>query len=132
MPLLRAVAAGAGTALAIAFPAALLAQILDALSDDDPPAYVFALVPVVLAGALVGGWVAGRRAVDAPQPARPWVAGALASLAAIGLVLAMGVARRAAADEAIAWSSLPALAALAAALGAGTGAVGGRPGRTRS
>jgi len=129
MPRLRGAALGAGAALAVAFPVALLAQIVDAVADgDDPPWPVYLLVPVVLGAMVLGGWVAGRRTASA----RPWVDGALAALLAIVVVLAIGVIRRAAADESVAWATVPATAASAAVLGATGGALAGRsPGRTR-
>jgi putative membrane protein (TIGR04086 family) len=129
MPRLRVAAVGAGAALAIAFPVALLAQIVDALADtDDPPWPVYLLVPVVLGAMVLGGWVAGRRT----SSARPWIDGTLAAVLAIVVVLAIGVIRRAAADESIAWATVPATAAAAAILGATGGVIGGRsPGRTR-
>ena len=129
MPRLRVAALGAGAALAVAFPVALLAQIVDAVAEgDDPPWPVYLLVPVVLGAMVLGGWVAGRRS----RSPRPWVDGALAALLAIVVVLAIGVIRRAAADESVAWATGPATAASAAVLGATGGALGGRsPGRTR-
>jgi putative membrane protein (TIGR04086 family) len=128
MPRLRGAAIGAGAALAVAFPVALLAQIADAVVEgDDAPWPVYLLVPVVLGAMVLGGWVAGRRAAT-----RPWVDGALAGLLAIVVVLAIGAVRRAAADESVAWATVPATAVSAAVLGAAGGALAGRsPGRTR-
>lgn len=118
----RVVALGAGAALALALPATLLAQVLDALADDgDTPALVFALVPVVLAGMVFGGWVVGRRGTP------PVVGlGALAGLVAIALVQTLGVVRRLVADEAVAWGGVPAFLALGAALGVAGAALGRR------
>lgn len=118
----RVVALGAGAALALALPATLLAQVLDALADDgDTPALVFALVPVVLAGMVFGGWVVGRRGTP------PVVGlGALAGLVAIALVQTLGVVRRLVADEVVAWGGVPAFLALGAALGVAGAALGRR------
>jgi hypothetical protein len=125
----RAVGIGAGAALALAVPAALLAQVLDVLAEGDgPPGVVYLLVPVVLGAMVVGGWVAGRQSGGA----RPWAHGALAALAAVLVVLGVGVVRLVAAGESVPWGTVPATAATAALLGSAGGALGGRtPGRTR-
>lgn len=125
----RAVALGVGTALAIGLPAALVAQILDSWRDDDagtgPLTYV--LSTVVLAGVALGGLVVGRQ--RAGRPAR---LGAAAGVLAITVVLALGISRRAVADEGVAWETVPATALVAAALGAAGSALGARTaGRTR-
>lgn len=125
----RVVALGAGAALAIAFPAALVAQLVDAVADgDDPPVAVFALVPVVLAGTAIGGWVVGRR-----RPSHPILDGVLAGLAAMALVLGLGIARRAVAGEDVAWATVPTALAIAGVLAALGSALARRtPARTRA
>lgn len=100
---LGAVASGAGAALAVALPATLLAQILDATADDgiaDAP--LLTLSAVVLVGAGVGGWVvAGRRV----PPLAPLAAAA--GFLAMAVVQGLGVARRALAGEDVAWNVVP-------------------------
>lgn len=127
-PGLRAVLTGAGVALAVSLPAALAAQVIDALHDGDgTPAAVLLLVPVVLAGALVGGLAVGRR----PGGRAP-VVGAAAGALAIAVVQGMGVARRLIADEPVTWSAVPATIAVGAALGAiGATLTARRAGRKR-
>lgn len=100
---LGTVAAGAGAALAVAMPATLLAQILDATADDgigDAP--LLALSAIVLVGAGVGGWVVARRGVPPLVPLA-----AAAGLAAMVVVQGLGVARRVVADEDVAWDVVP-------------------------
>lgn len=119
----RLVTLGAGAALALAFPAALFAQVLEALRDDDAgvgPA-VYALAGVVLVGMVVGGVVVGRR-----RPPRPALTGALAGLVAIAVVLALGVARRLVAGDDVAWGTVPAPIGLAAGLAAVASALSSR------
>lgn len=118
----RAVARGVGAALAVSLPAALLAQVVDALAGDgDPPVLVFALAPVVLAGAWIGGWVVGRGRTQ------PVIAlGAAAGLIAIGVVQALGIARRLVADEDVAWGAVPLLVGAGALLAATGSAFGAR------
>lgn len=95
----RLVGLGVGATLAVALPAALIAQVLDARSENGLPGAVSALIATVtLLGAGVGGWIVGTR------PARPslLVAG-LSGLLAVGLVQALGVVWRTIADEEVAW-----------------------------
>ncbi len=123
MPRWRAVALGAGAALAVALPASLAAQLIDVFADgDDPPRVVYALVPVILAAMVLGGWVVGRRAQRAAM-------GALAGLVAMAVVLGLGILRQLAADEHVTWSAVPTLAALASGLGAAGALLGRRPPR---
>jgi predicted permease len=127
------VAIGAATALAVGLPAALLAQVLEALRDerDSAGALTYVLAGVVLAGMALGGWACGRAAPDA-STRRSAALGAAAGLLAVAVVLALGIVRRLVADDAVAWATVPATASLAAALAAGGGALGvRRAGRTR-
>ena len=119
----RVIALGSGAALALALPAALLAQVLDALHDDggDAGPIVYALAGVVLAGMIVGGAVVGRQ-----HPARPAASGALAGAVAIVVVLTLGVARRLAAGDDVAWGTVPPPIGLAAALAAVASALSAR------
>ena len=125
---MRVVMLGIGLALAVALPAALLAQVLDSMADKgDTPTAVLALVPVVLAGMVLGGWVVGQRA-----PTRPVSSGGLAGLVAIAVVLALGAARRMVADEEVAWAGATGVVLVGALLGAGGAALGRRhPARPR-
>jgi predicted permease len=85
----RALAVGAAAGLAIALPAALLAQVADATSSgDDPPAVVLPLFLVTLTGLGVAGFVAASKRPDAPLRH-----GSLAALAAFVLVQGLGIAR---------------------------------------
>lgn len=86
----RAVGIGAIVALAVAAPAALVAQALysaDAISDGSN--WVFVFTAVILCGCALGGFVAGRKRPDAPLSH-----GALAALAAFVIVQGIGVAVR--------------------------------------
>jgi putative membrane protein (TIGR04086 family) len=123
-----AVLLGAGVALAIAVPAALLAQIADTLADDRPtPGWVYLLVLVVMLGLTVGGVAAGRRAPD-----HAGAAGALAGLTAIVVVQVVGILRREVIDADVAWATIPFTTGLGVVFGYLGGAAGSHwPGRTR-
>jgi hypothetical protein len=133
------VAVGAAAGLAVALPAALVAQVVDALSEDDVSAAVSVpLVLLVLAGAAVAGSVAADRAGDRVALGRgPAATGGLAGLVVIVVVQALGVARRLVADEDVAWGTVPVVTVLAVAVAAAAGIVAARrprprrPGRTR-
>lgn len=124
----RAVLIGAGVALALSLPVALVAQVVDALHDgDDTPTAVLLLAPVVLAGALLGGLAVGRRGLTRPQ-----LPGAAAGALAIAVVQGIGVARRLIAEEDVTWSAVPVTIAVGAALGAiGATLTAPRTGRKR-
>jgi hypothetical protein len=123
----QVVAAGVGLALAVAVPAALLAQVVDAVSDDDPGLLAYPLALVVLAGMAAGGDLVGRRASQAPARL-----GAITGLVAIAVVQALGIARRAVAGDDIAWATVPAVTVVAVVLAAGAAARRARQaGRTR-
>lgn len=117
----RLVGLGVGAALAVALPAALIAQVLDALSEHGlPGALTGLLATVVLLGAAAGGWVVGTR------PARPSLAmSGLSGLVAVTIVQAIGIARRTIADEDVAWGG----AAVVVVLGLLAGVAGGALGR---
>lgn len=116
-------------ALAIALPAALLAQVLEALRDerDHAGALTYVLAIVVLAAMGLGGCAVGRqRVTNAPG------LGAMAGLVAIVVVLSLGITRRLVAGEDVAWGTVPATAVLAAVLAAvGSALTARRTGRTR-
>ncbi len=121
------VAGGVGLALAVAGPAALLAQVVDAASDDDPGLLTYPLALVVLAGMATGGDLVGRRASGGPVRL-----GAITGLVAIAVVQALGIARRAVAGDDIAWATVPAVTAVAVLLAAGAAGLRARKaGRTR-
>lgn len=127
------VALGAGAALAVALPAALLAQVLDALRDDDAGGGIvtYVLASVVLVGVALGGAVAGRAGRRGHRSSAA-LAGAASALVAIALVLLLGVTRRLVAGEDVAWATVPATALLATLIGAGAAALGSGPAaRTR-
>jgi hypothetical protein len=122
------VARGVGLALAVAVPAALLAQIVDAVSDEAPALVAYPLALVVLVGMAVGGREVGR---DAAVPVAPRL-GALTGLVAIALVQGLGIARRAAAGDDVAWATIPAVVFVAVALAAVAATLAARrAGRTR-
>jgi putative membrane protein (TIGR04086 family) len=79
---LRAVLVGAGVALAISVPFALVGGLV--LDDRSPDGLVFLFVAAVLAGTGVGGFVAGSRQIDFPL-----THGALAALAAFAVAQAV-------------------------------------------
>lgn len=88
-----ALLAGVGSALAVALPVTLVAQILRAVSDDDlPPVAVVGLAIAVVAGAGVGGWAVHRRQAG-------WPVGAGAGSLALAAIALLGVVRRVAAGE---------------------------------
>jgi putative membrane protein (TIGR04086 family) len=125
----RLVALGTGVALAMALPAALVAQVLEAVQDDgdDPGALTYVLAIVVLAGMVLGGTTVGR-----PRPSRPALLGAVCGLVAVLVVLALGVTRRLVAGDHVAWGTVPITAVLATALAAASSALAARvPGRKR-
>jgi hypothetical protein len=110
-----------GLALAVSAPAALLAQVIDAVADGAGPV-VYPLAILVLAGAAVGG-VAARRAP----------LGALVGLVDVAVVALFGVARRTAAGDGVPWGSAVVLALFGAAIGAVAGALAqARTARTRA
>lgn len=121
---------GIGLALAVAVPAALLAQLLDVVTDSDPGLLTYPLTLVVLAGMALGGREVGRRAAD-----RAIELAALAGLVAMAVVQAVGIARRAVAGEDVAWATVPVVTllgvGLAAAAAARSRGATARAGRTR-
>jgi hypothetical protein len=118
----RLVGLGVGAALAVALPAALIAQVLDALSDDGLPGALTAVLAVfVLLGRAAGGWVVSTR------PARPsLLIAAVVGLVAVALVEALGVARRSVAGGDVAWGGVAAVVAFGVVLAVVGGALGRR------
>ena len=115
----RAVAVGAGIALAICVPAAILAQVLDeAGSVDDDSSWLLVLFAVILVGMGVGGHAAAVRRLDAPL-----TNGAVAALAAYLLVQGIGAVRLLASGDDVTWAAIPFFALLSAAAGMAGGLV---------
>ena len=115
----RAVAIGAGIALAICVPAAILAQVLDeAGSVDDDSSWLLVLFAVILVGMGVGGHAAAVRRLDAPL-----TNGAVAALAAYLLVQGIGAVRLLASGDDVTWAAIPFFALLSAAAGMAGGLV---------
>lgn len=122
----RAVAVGAGVALAICVPAAILAQVLDrAGTIDDDSSWLLVLFVVILLGMGIGGYVAAVRRLDAPL-----TNGAVAALSAYLLVQTIGAVRLLAAGDDVTWAAIPFFALLAAAAGMAGGLVADRRART--
>jgi putative membrane protein (TIGR04086 family) len=82
-----AVVAGALAGLALAVPAIVTFQVIEATADlDEDSNLVFPFFLVVVAGWVVAGAVAGRR-----RPDTPLTHGALAAAAGYGVVLVVGL-----------------------------------------
>jgi putative membrane protein (TIGR04086 family) len=82
----RAIGLGAVVAIAITLPLAVLSQLLSDYGDGGGSAVVILFFFLVLAGFVVGGFVAGWR-----QPAAPLSHGILAALAAYVIVQGIGI-----------------------------------------
>lgn len=123
---LRAVAVGAGVALAVAVPAAILAQVLDeAGTVDDDSWWLLVLFGAILLGMGLGGYVAANRRLDAPL-----TNSAVAALAAYLLVQTVGAIRLLASGESVAWAAIPFFALLSASAGMAGGLVADHRART--
>ena len=107
----RSVGAGAVLAIVIALPAALVGEAA-ADGKDDPSALVLLCYLLVLVAFVAGGWLAARRATDAP-----FSNGAVAALVAFGLIQAGGVVASLLQDETIETASIAFSALLATASG---------------
>jgi cadmium resistance protein CadD (predicted permease) len=109
----KAVAVGAGVALAVCVPAAILAQVLDdAGTVDDDSSWLLVLFGVILVGMGIGGFVAANRRLDAPL-----TNGAVAALAAYLLVQTIGAVRLLATGGDVTWIAIPFFALLSSAAG---------------
>jgi peptidoglycan/LPS O-acetylase OafA/YrhL len=126
----RAALVGIGTALGISFVGALVAQVADALRDEQglPGWFVALCVGVVLLGPLVGAAVSARR-----HPARPIAVGATVGAVALAAVATLSLARAAVGGHDTSPRTLPVIILLGALLGCiGAAAGSARPARTRS
>lgn len=122
----RAVAVGAGVALAICVPAAILAQVLDeAGTVDDNSSWLIVLFGVILLGMGIGGFLAANRRLDAPL-----TNSAVAALAAYLLVQTIGAIRLLASGEDVTWIAIPFFALLSASAGMAGGLVADHRART--
>ena len=107
----RALGAGAVLAIVIALPAALVGEAA-ADGEDDPSGLVLLCFVVVLLAFVSGGWLAARRAVDAP-----YSNGAVAALAGFALIQLGGVVANLAAGDPVRGASIAFSALLATASG---------------
>ena len=109
--LMRAWVTGTCVALAVAFPAVVLAQILEAVLDDGRPGWLTVLlIAVVLAGPVVGASAVGRR--DASG-----LIGIAIGATCLFVIAGFGAIRRGVADEDVALWTVPALMVLGGLLG---------------
>ncbi len=109
----------------MSLPAALVAQVLDAVLEDELPLPLTALLgAIALAGAAVGGGLVGRRGRHG-RGAR-LAAGAGVGAVVLGLLAGLGLVRQAAAGDDVRAAALPALALAGALLGLGGAALGSR------
>lgn len=121
----RAVAAGAGIALAICVPAALLAQLLDESGTvDDNSSWLIVLFGVILVGMGIGGFVAANLRLDAPL-----TNSAVAALAAYLLVQTIGAIRLLTSGGEVTWAAIPFFALLSASAGMAGGLLADRRAR---
>ena len=107
----RAVGAGALLAIVIALPASLVGEAA-ADGDEDPSGLVLLCFVVVLAAFVAGGYLAARRAVDAP-----YSNGAVAALTGFALIQLVGVIANLLQDDPIEVASIAFSALLAIASG---------------
>jgi predicted permease len=108
---LRAVGAGALLAIVIALPAALVGEAA-ADGDDDPSGLVLLCFVVVLVAFVAGGWLAARRAPEAP-----YSNGAVAALVGFAVIQLGGVVANLVQDDAVEVASIAFSALLATASG---------------
>ena len=121
---MRAWVTGTCAGLAVAFPAVVVAQILDAVLDDGRPAVVTVLaIAVILAGPVVGAYLAGRQD-------RSGLVGIAIGATCLFVIAGFGALRRGVADEDVAIWTVPALMVVGGVLGL-IGALAGQAGRTR-
>jgi putative membrane protein (TIGR04086 family) len=107
----RAVGAGAVLAVVVALPAALVGEAA-ADGEDDPSGLVLLCFLVVLLAFVAGGWLAARRAPDAP-----YSNGAVAALVGFAVIQLGGVVANLVQDEPVRAASIAFSALLATASG---------------
>lgn len=107
----RAVGAGAVLAIVIALPAALVGEAA-ADGEDDPSGLVLLCFVVVLLAFVAGGWLAARRAGDAP-----FSNGAVAALVGFALIQLGGIVANLIAGDPVRGASIAFSALLATASG---------------
>ena len=121
---MRAWVRGTCVGLAVAFPAVVVAQILDAVLDDGLPAVLTVVViAIILAGPVVGAFAAGRRD-------RSGLLGIAIGATCLFVIAGFGALRRAVADDGVEVWTVPALTVLGGVLGS-IGALAASAGRTR-
>ena len=121
---MRAWVMGTCVALAVAFPAVVVAQILDSVLDDGLPAVLtVVLIAVVLAAPVVGASMAGRTHDGGPV-------GIAIGATSLFVITGFAALLRTAADESVAGYTIPALTVLGGLLGL-VGDLAARAGRTR-
>jgi putative membrane protein (TIGR04086 family) len=104
---------GVAVSLAVAFPATIVAQVLDAVRDDDLPVVAtVGLSLIVLAGPVVGAFAAGRQ-----RRSRWGLRGITIGATCLLLIAVFGAIRQAAADEDPVAFAIPVLAIVGGALG---------------
>ena len=106
-----AVGAGAVLAVVIALPAALVGEAA-ADGDEDPSGLVLLCFVLVLLAFVAGGWLAARRAVDAP-----FSNGAVAALVGFAVIQLGGIVVNLVEDEPLRGASIAFSALLATASG---------------
>lgn len=117
---------GALITLAVAVPAALLAQTLDATGRvEDDSAWLMVLFLVIILAMAGGGYAAAARRPDAPL-----TNSALAALSAYVLVQSIGAIRLLAAGDSVTWAAIPVFALLSSASGMTGGLLADRRART--
>ena len=107
----RAVGAGAVLAVVVALPAALVGEAA-ADGEDDPSGLVLLCFVVVLLAFVAGGWLAARRAPDAP-----YSNGAVAALVGFAVIQLGGIVANVVQDEPVRVASIAFSALLATASG---------------
>lgn len=125
---IRAIGLGAAAALAIGVPSGLVAQALDGTGTiRDNTSWLMAFTGLILVGLGIGGYVAGRRRLDAPL-----LHGGAAAVAAYAVVQLIGILGRVVDGESVEWLAIPVLGLLAAASGVAGALVADRQARTPS
>ena len=109
----RAVGAGAVLAIVIALPAALVGEAA-ADGSEDPSGLVLLCFVVVLLAFVAGGWLAARRALDAP-----YSNGAVAALTGFAVIQLGGIVANLVQDDPVRGASIAFSALLATASGLG-------------